>query len=311
MAIDNGSTFRQAQGKQGKPLGVIPEGSRRDKFTNSPTPYTLHPTPYPYQYFITQVQDVSINSFLNKHKKQPHTLWYSLNCQTRLLCAFMGVFAIALTRNGQWITWGVYGVGVLFLILISRVSLLSLFSRVIIEFSFVGVVLLGTLFRPEGDIIWSWGLLQITTTGVMVLGSVTIKVLLSLLLLNILILTTEIPDLFQALLTLKMPPLLVAIMASMYRYIDVLNREFTAMKRAAISRNLMSNGKMIRYVMGNAIGSLFIRSYERGELIYQAMLSRGYQGVPVISERLLYKSQDIIALMITGIIIIIGQIIYF
>ncbi len=252
-----------------------------------------------------------IHSFFNQQNQQPSTLWHSLGSQTRVLCAFVSVFAIALTPNGQWITWGVYGVGVLFLMVMSRVSWVSLFSRVIVEFAFVGVVLLGTLFRPDGDVIWSWGILQITTTGIMVLGSVTTKVILSLLMLNILIITTAIPDLFQALLALKMPPLLVAIMASMYRYIDVLNREFTTMKRAAISRNLMSNGKMIRSVMGNAIGSLFIRSYERGELIYQAMLSRGYQGVPVSSEKLLYKNRDIIALIITGIIVIFGQIIHY
>ncbi len=251
-----------------------------------------------------------IHSFINNKEKQPDTFWHSLNVQVRLLCAFISVFAIALTPNGQWKTWAIYGVGVLLIILISRVSWLTLLSRVIIEFSFVGVVLLGTLFRPEGDVIWSWWILQITTTGVMVLGSVTTKVILSLLMLNTLILTTEIPDLFKALLALKMPPLLVAIMASMYRYIDVLNREFTAMKQAAISRNLMSNGKMIRHVMGNAIGSLFIRSYERGELIYQAMLSRGYQGVPVIPEKISYTKQDIIALIITIGIVFWGQVIY-
>ncbi|MDJ0507789.1 MAG: cobalt ECF transporter T component CbiQ [Crocosphaera sp.] len=250
-----------------------------------------------------------IHSFVYKHQEQPQTIWHLLSSHTRVLCAFISVFAIALTPNGQWETWGLYGVCVLFLLCISRVSWVRLFSRVIIEFMFIGVVLLGTLFRPEGEVIWSWGILQITTTGVMVLGSVTSKVILSLLVLNILILTTAIPDLFKALLALKMPPLLVAIMASMYRYIDVLNREFITMKRAATSRNLMSNGKMIRQVMGNAIGSLFIRSYERGELIYQAMLSRGYQGVPVSSEKIVYKNRDIIALFFTVIMVIIGQVI--
>ncbi|MEL4895165.1 cobalt ECF transporter T component CbiQ [Crocosphaera sp. Alani8] len=252
-----------------------------------------------------------INSFLGQQKKKVVTPWHSLNVQSRLLCAFITVFAISLTPNGQWKSWGIYGVGVLFVILISRVSWLSLLSRVVIEFAFVGVVLLGTLFRPEGDVIWSWGILQITTTGVMVLGSVTTKVILSLLMLNTLILTTDIPDLFKGLLALKMPPLLVAIMASMYRYIDILNREFTAMKRAAISRNLMSDGKMVRHVIGNSIGSLFIRSYERGELIYKAMLSRGYQGIPINSEEVSYKNKDILALVITIVVVCLGQIIYF
>ena len=248
--------------------------------------------------------------YINDFAQSPLVFNFNICCYTLIFFSVNIKKNPELFGNGQWETWGVYGLGVLFIVLISRISWISLFSRVIIEFAFVGVVLLGTLFRPEGEVIWSWGILQITTTGVMVLGSVTIKVLLSLLLLNTLILTTAIPDLFQALLALKMPPLLVAIMASMYRYIDVLGREFTTMKRAAISRNLMSNGKMIRSVMGNAIGSLFIRSYERGELIYQAMLARGYQGVPTTWETVSYKNQDIFALIFTGIIVILGQVIY-
>jgi len=30
--------------------------------------------------------------------------------------------------------------------------------------------------------------------------------------------------------------------------------------------------------MGNMIGTLFVRSYERGERVYSAMLARGYNG---------------------------------
>ena len=250
-----------------------------------------------------------IQSLINHQKKQSLTFWHSLGPQTRLLCCLISVFAIALTPNGQWKTWGVYGLGVLWLIIVSRVSWLRLFSRVVIEFAFVGVVLLGTLFRPEGEIVWSWGILKITTTGIMVLGSVATKVFLSLLVLNTLILTTAISDLFQALLALKMPPLLVAIMASMYRYINVVSKEFTAMRQAALSRNLMNNRGMIRRVMGHAIGSLFIRSYERGELIYQAMLARGYRGVPPASKKLTYHKRDIATLVLTGFIILIGQVI--
>ena len=31
-------------------------------------------------------------------------------------------------------------------------------------------------------------------------------------------------------------------------------------------------------VLGHMLGSLFLRSYERGERVYVAMLSRGYEG---------------------------------
>src|SRR5689334_24023764 len=47
-------------------------------------------------------------------------------------------------------------------------------------------VLLGTLFRGGGEVLWSWGVFKITTVGLTVLGSVTLKALLSLLMLNVL-----------------------------------------------------------------------------------------------------------------------------
>ncbi len=251
-----------------------------------------------------------IQAFIPNQGSQPLTPWHSLAPQTRLLWALIMVFAIALTPNGQWATWGVYGISVLIVILLSRVSWIQLLSRVVIEFLFVGVVLLGSLFRSDGQVIWSWGIVTITSTGVMVLGSVTLKVFLSLLTLNLLILTTAIPALFQGLLFLRTPPLLVAIMASMYRYIDVLVREFTTMRQAALSRNLMVNGAATRLITGNAIGSLFIRTYERGELIYQAMLARGYQGLPSTDNLPTYKQRDKLALGVTAMIVLWGQLLY-
>jgi cobalt/nickel transport system permease protein len=238
------------------------------------------------------------------------TPWHSLAPRTRLLCTLLSVFAIALTPNGHWWTWAIYGLGVLGVISLSRVTLPTLLKRVAVEFAFVGVVLLGTLFRTGGKVLWSWGPLQITTVGLTVLGSVTLKALLSLLMVNVLILTTAIPALLHALVALRTPSLLVAIMASMYRYISVLIGEFNAMRRAAASRNLIGNNRWQRLVIGNMIGSLFIRTYERGDRVYQAMLSRGYQGIPPIEKVPSGGKRDILALTLTVILALLGQVIY-
>ena len=235
------------------------------------------------------------------------TLWHSLAPRTRLLCTLLMVFAIALTPNGRWWTWAIYGLGVLSVVLLSRVTLPVLLQRLIVEFAFVGVVLLGTLFRGGGEVLWSWGWLQITTVGLTVLGSVTLKALLSLLILNVLTLTTSIPALLNALVALRVPPLLVAIVASMYRYISVLIQEFNAMRRAAASRNLSGSNSWQRRVIGNMIGSLFIRTYERGERVHQAMLARGYQGIPVVKNIPSGGRRDIVALTITMIWTLLGQ----
>jgi cobalt/nickel transport system permease protein len=241
---------------------------------------------------------------------QQSTPWHRLTPRTRVLCVLLFVFATALTPNGRWQTWAVYAVGLAIALCLSRVTLSVLVQRVSVEFAFIGVVLLGTVFRGGGEVLWRWGWLQITTVGLTILGSVSLKALLSLLTLNMLVLTTSIPALLHALVALRTPPLLVAILASMYRYIGVLVEEFTSMRRAAASRNLMGSKRWQRLVVGNMIGSLFIRTYERGDRVYQAMLARGYTGLPPASEMPKDRQADRFALAATILLILVGQSIY-
>ena len=238
------------------------------------------------------------------------TPWHRLTPRSRVLCTVLLVFAIALTPNGRWLTWAIYAGTIAALILISRVNLHMLIRRVAVECIFIGIVIVGTLFREGGHVVWQWGWLRVTSEGLMILGSVATKAFLSLLVLNVLALTTSVPALLHALINLKMPPLLVAILASMYRYISVLSDEFTSMQRAARSRNLFSNRTRQRTIIGNMFGSLFIRTYDRGERVHQAMLARGYQGLPPLAEVPQPKQRDTVAITFTCVVALIGQAIY-
>lgn len=243
-------------------------------------------------------------------KGTSQTLWHRLAPQTRLLIALILVLAIALTPNAQWLTWSLYGVAILWIVFMSQVCLNSLLNRIVVESTFIGVVLLGTLFREGGAILWQWGWLKITTTGLTILGSVTCKAFLSLLILNVLTLSTPIPALLHGLQVLRIPPLLVAILSSMYRYSTVLSEEFRSMYGAAVSRNLMGNAQRQRAVIGNVFGSLFIRTYERGERVHQAMLARGYQGLPPMAESFRIQWHDQLAIGTTLLIVFLGQAVY-
>lgn len=241
---------------------------------------------------------------------QGESFWHRLTPRCRVTCMVLFVFATALTPNGRWWTWALYGAGLAIALLLSRVTLWTLLRRVAVEFVFISMILLGTLFQGTGETLWQWGFLQITTGGLTVLGSVSLKALLSLMMVNLLVLTTPIPDLLHAFRALRMPSLLVAIMAAMYRYIGVLVDEFKGMQRAALSRNLMGRRQWQRTLLGNMIGGLFIRSYDRGDRIHQAMLARGYTGsLPresVPQERLL----DIVMITLTALLTLAGQMIY-
>jgi cobalt/nickel transport system permease protein len=236
--------------------------------------------------------------------------WHQLTPQTRVLCALLFVFATALTPIGQWITWGVYAVALAIAILFGRVTLSVLLKRVAVEFAFLAAIFLGTLFHAGDTVLWSWGWFQITAEGLTILGSVMLRAMLSLLMLNFLVLTTSAVDLLNALVVLKMPPLLVAIMASMYRYIGLLIDEFTAMKRAAESRNLMTQGRWRRLIFGHMIGALFIRTYERGDRVHQAMLSRGYSGTPKAQAIAQSSYRDPLALSLMAAVLLLGQILF-
>jgi cobalt/nickel transport system permease protein len=57
------------------------------------------------------------------------------------------------------------------------------------------------------------------------------------------------------------------------------------MKVARMSRGFEATGIKQWRVLASAAGALFIRSYERGERVHLAMLSRGYTGeLPRILE---------------------------
>ena len=96
--------------------------------------------------------------------------------------------------------------------------------------------------------------------------------------------TTEVPDILLGLDRLKVPRLITAIAGFMIRYLDVVLGEMHRMRVAMRSRGYDPRWIWQGRALATSAGALFIRSYERGERVYQAMAARGYQGhMPVLS----------------------------
>jgi cobalt/nickel transport system permease protein len=64
----------------------------------------------------------------------------------------------------------------------------------------------------------------------------------------------------------------------MYRYSFILIDEMHRMRRARDSRSFGGRWLWQTRVIGHMVGTLFLRSFHRGERVYLAMLSRGYHG---------------------------------
>jgi cobalt/nickel transport system permease protein len=120
--------------------------------------------------------------------------------------------------------------------------------------------------------------LSLSENGLAAGGSILAKATLSVLAATLLAATTDPRALLRGLDRLRLPSVLVQILTFMIRYADVVGGELGRMKVARESRGFRARRVGALTVLGPAAGSLFIRSYERGERVHLAMLSRGYTG---------------------------------
>jgi cobalt/nickel transport system permease protein len=100
----------------------------------------------------------------------------------------------------------------------------------------------------------------------------------------LLIATTSFPGVCHALRRLGFPSLFVSQLLFLYRYLFVLMEEVMRMTRARDMRSFGMHGTGVK-VFVRLFGILFLRTVDRAERIYYAMLSRGFQGdIPTIKR---------------------------
>lgn len=90
--------------------------------------------------------------------------------------------------------------------------------------------------------------------------------------------TTPIPDLLAGLTRLRVPGAIVGIIGFMFRYLDLIVDELARMRRAMVARCHDPRWLWQARPIASSAGSLFVRTYERGERIHDAMIARGFTG---------------------------------
>ncbi|CCK29497.1 cobalt ABC transporter, permease CbiQ [Streptomyces davaonensis JCM 4913] len=212
-----------------------------------------------------------------------HSPVHGLPPHTKLAATFAFVVVVVSTpREAMW-AFGLYAVLLAGVAHLARVPAGFLLKRLLIEVPFVAFAVLMP-FVAEGERVEVLGM-SLSVSGLWgawnVLAKGTLGVAASVLLAS----TTELRELLLGLQRLKLPPLLVQIASFMIRYGDVITDEMRRMRIARESRGFEARGVRHWGVLAKSAGALFIRSYERGERVHLAMISRGYAGaMPVIDE---------------------------
>jgi cobalt/nickel transport system permease protein len=129
------------------------------------------------------------------------------------------------------------------------------------------------------------GPFTVSTTGLSAAWAVLTKGLTGVLAAVAFAVTTSPTDLVAALQRLRAPSLVVLVLSFMVRYLGVVTDELSRMSIARRSRAFRGRGVRAWPVLAASSGALFVRSYERGERVHLAMLSRGFTGrLPDLTE---------------------------
>ncbi|MEU2559277.1 cobalt ECF transporter T component CbiQ [Streptomyces longispororuber] len=192
------------------------------------------------------------------------------------------VVVVSTPREAVW-AFAAYALLLAAVAYAARVPAAFLLRRLLIEAPFVGFALL-LPFVAEGERTHVLGL-SLSESGLWGAWNILAKGTLGVAASVLLAATTELRALLLGLQRLGLPPLLVQIASFMVRYGDVVTDEMRRMRIARASRGFEARGVRHWGVLAKSAGALFIRSYERGERVHLAMVSRGYTGsLPVLDE---------------------------
>ena len=205
-----------------------------------------------------------------------HSAVHRAPAHLKILTLVVFMLIVVATPREWYPVFAGYLLLLLGVVAVSRVPFGYLAKRMVIEVPFLvfaalvpfvatgpQVEVLGVSVSEPG-LLAAWGLAAKGTLGV--LASLTLAA------------TTEPSDVLAGLKRLRMPALIVQIMGFMIRYLDVVTADLGRMLVAMRSRGVNPRSPRHWPALARTLGALFVRSYERGERVHLAMLSRGYDG---------------------------------
>lgn len=210
------------------------------------------------------------------------TVAHRLPAEAKIVALVLFVLAVVATPRDVLWPFGIYALILLALWRLARIPLRWGLPRMLIEVPFVVLAVLlpfasgservavAGLSLSVPGLYAAWGIVAKGTLGVA--ASLTLAA------------TTPARELPHALSRLRVPALITSVLVLMVRYIDVLGAEAGRMRTARLSRGDSPRALHQAAAVATGAGTLFLRSYERGERVYLAMLSRGYDGrVPALA----------------------------
>ncbi|MBA2530458.1 MAG: cobalt ECF transporter T component CbiQ [Euzebyales bacterium] len=213
-----------------------------------------------------------------------HSRVHTLAPQVKVAAAFAFVFAVAVTpREAVW-AFAVDAAVLAVVVRLARLPWRFVVVRLTVILPFIAFAFL-IPFIASGERVEVLGV-SVSRVGLWGTWNIVAKAVLGATVSIVLAATTEVPAMLKGLSRLGVPPTLTAIAAFMIRYLELLVAELGRMRTAMTCRGYDPRWLWQTRPIAASAGALFIRSYERGERVHAAMLSRGYTGtMPILDDR--------------------------
>ncbi len=247
--------------------------------------------------------------------RSKESLVHRLDARVKLVLAVLFIVATALTPDEAWLAYVLLAGLLLGVVVASRLGVGFVLRRSLVALPFALAAVTATFSTPGQALLTVHvfgGDISVTDAGLVRFVGILLKSWLSVQMAVVLTASTPFPALLRAMRSLRVPKVLVAITGFAYRYLFVISDEALRMMRARAARSGAHSGKgggsvfWRARVTGGMAGSLFLRSIERSERIYDAMVAWGYDGdVRILRAQALHLGDVIIALIFTLLLVVI------
>jgi cobalt/nickel transport system permease protein len=221
------------------------------------------------------------HAFLDHHSQTESPI-HHLDARAKIIVFFTFILIAVSSPPTSFLLFSLLALGLIAIAVLARLPLGHLLKKVLVVLPFLFVVALSIPFMQRNALGGGYNLglggLSISRDGLWILWNVVIKSCLGVFSIILLSSTTSFPQLIGGMEKLGSPKIFTMITSFMYRYSFILIDEMHRMKRARDSRCFGGRWFWQTKVIGHMIGTLFLRSFHRGERVYMAMLSRGYDG---------------------------------
>jgi cobalt/nickel transport system permease protein len=186
-----------------------------------------------------------------------------------VLIAVSQSYAATLAGLGLALTW----------LTLARLPVKQVLVRLLVVNSFIFFLWIILPLTYPGEAVFHWGPLVATRQGLIFTGLITLKSNAIIIALIALAATVPIVTLGQAMHNLRLPGKLCHLLLFTYRYLYVFEQEFHRLVQAMKIRGFQPRTNLHTYRSYAYLAAmLLVRSYDRADRVFQAMLCRGFHG---------------------------------